>query len=133
MKATLSTLTVALGLALAPAVFAQQPSPSSQQQMGSSGSSSMMNSETIRQVQQQLKDQGHDAGMVDGIMGPQTKAALRAYQQAQGMEASGKLDQPTMAALGIEGGAGMSGSGTATPPPGSGTMPPASGSGTTTR
>ncbi|MBF0304115.1 MAG: peptidoglycan-binding protein [Alphaproteobacteria bacterium] len=53
----------------------------------------------IRSVQTQLQQQGYQVGQVDGIYGPQTQAALRQYQQDQGYEASGRLDQQTVLAL----------------------------------
>ena len=61
-----------------------------------------MSSDTIRQVQQQLTDKGHNPGPVDGILGAQTKSALKDFQQAQGIDASGNLDQKTLAALGVD-------------------------------
>ena len=41
--------------------------------------------ESIKAVQQALKDKGHDPGTVDGAMGPKTEAALRDYQQKEGL------------------------------------------------
>lgn len=57
----------------------------------------------VRQVQQALKDKGHDPGPIDGVMGPQTKQALQGFQQAQGISGAGELDQQTLAALGVQG------------------------------
>ncbi|MBF0333854.1 MAG: peptidoglycan-binding protein, partial [Alphaproteobacteria bacterium] len=47
----------------------------------------------------QLQQQGYQVGEVDGIYGPQTQAALRQYQQDQGYEASGRLNEQTVLAL----------------------------------
>lgn len=55
--------------------------------------------ESLRQAQQMLKDKGHDPGTVDGVMGPKTQSALKSFQQAQGLSASGSLDSQTSAAL----------------------------------
>jgi peptidoglycan hydrolase-like protein with peptidoglycan-binding domain len=41
-------------------------------------------------------------------MGPKTQAALKDYQEKKGLQASGKLDQQTIAALGVEEGASAS-------------------------
>jgi peptidoglycan hydrolase-like protein with peptidoglycan-binding domain len=60
------------------------------------------NSEQVKAIQQALKDQGHDPGDIDGIMGPKTQAALRDYQQKQGLKATGRLDAETSAKLGVE-------------------------------
>lgn len=55
----------------------------------------------VRQVQQSLKEQGYEVGAVDGIWGPKTESAVRQFQQAQGLDASGQLDQQTLAALDV--------------------------------
>jgi hypothetical protein len=60
------------------------------------------NADQVRAVQQALKDQGHDPGEIDGKMGPKTQAALRDYQQKQGLKATGQLDAETSAKLGVE-------------------------------
>jgi peptidoglycan hydrolase-like protein with peptidoglycan-binding domain len=54
----------------------------------------------VRQAQQALKSAGHDPGRIDGVMGPQTTAALKAYQARHGLTATGQLDAPTLARLG---------------------------------
>jgi len=53
----------------------------------------------IERVQKALKQNGHDPGPVDGVNGPRTTSALKAYQQAQGLEATGRLDDATLAKL----------------------------------
>jgi peptidoglycan hydrolase-like protein with peptidoglycan-binding domain len=55
----------------------------------------------IEQVQQTLRQRGHDPGPVDGFMGPQTIAAVKAFQKQHGLTASGQLDTPTLAKLGM--------------------------------
>jgi peptidoglycan hydrolase-like protein with peptidoglycan-binding domain len=57
----------------------------------------------VETAQKTLKQQGHDPGTVDGVMGPQTVAALRAYQKQQGLDVTGRLDAPTLAKLGAGG------------------------------
>jgi hypothetical protein len=61
--------------------------------------------EDIKKVQEALKNKGNDPGPVDGILGPQTKKALRNFQQSQGLKATGRLDAKTAKALGIQNGA----------------------------
>lgn len=58
-----------------------------------------LGSNDVSEVQQALKDKGFDAGPVDGVAGPKTQAALKQFQQAQGLQASGQLDDQTLAAL----------------------------------
>jgi hypothetical protein len=50
-------------------------------------------------AQQRLKDRGYYAGPVDGVMGPRTAEALRAYQRDRGFSATGRLDSQTASAL----------------------------------
>ena len=55
----------------------------------------------VTTVQQALKDKGHDPGMIDGRMGPRTRAAIKNYQQAEGLKVTGRLDDETRARLGM--------------------------------
>jgi peptidoglycan hydrolase-like protein with peptidoglycan-binding domain len=92
---------------------ARSPSASGDTQPRSAsagGQSQAAGDEKIKQVQQKLKDQGHDAGPVDGVMGPKTQAALKEFQSAKGLKDSGQLDRETMAALGVSGSASAGGS-----------------------
>src|SRR3989441_7902603 len=67
------------------------------------------NRDQVRAAQQALKDKGHDPGMVDGVMGPKTQAALKDFQKSQGIQDTGRLDAETMSKLGIEGRSGAGG------------------------
>jgi peptidoglycan hydrolase-like protein with peptidoglycan-binding domain len=53
----------------------------------------------IKKAQEALKQNGHDPGLIDGVIGPQTSAALRAYQKDQGLSPTGRLDDDTQAKL----------------------------------
>ena len=64
----------------------------------------------MKRAQQALKQAGHDPGPIDGVMGARTRAALEAYQKAQGLEVSGQLDAATVAKLGGPGKPGPSAS-----------------------
>src|SRR5438552_1156880 len=46
-----------------------------------------------------LKDKGHDPGPIDGIHGPRTSAPLRAYQKAENIKVTGRLDADTKSHL----------------------------------
>ncbi len=63
------------------------------------GRHSLANAEQMRQVQQKLNEMGYHAGSVDGVLGPQTESALRQFQQAQHLRATGHIDSNTLAAL----------------------------------
>ena len=58
---------------------------------------------TIRSVLQALQDKGFDIGPIDGIIGPRTRAALREFQERQGMPATGRLDAETLSRLNVPG------------------------------
>jgi peptidoglycan hydrolase-like protein with peptidoglycan-binding domain len=70
----------------------------------------------VRDVQQALKDKGFDPGPIDGVQGPQTTAALKAYQKAEGLEATGKVDPQTMTKLNMSEGATPGSSSTSSTP-----------------
>ena len=83
-----------------------------------------MSADEIRQAQQKLKDDGDYTGQVDGKMGPKTAAAIKKFQQSNGLPRTGHLDQQTASKLGIS----MSGS---SQPPSSSSRSNTSGTGTT--
>ena len=60
--------------------------------------------ELVRKVQEELKAEGIDPGPIDGRWGPQTAQAVQQFQETQGLETTARLDEATLAALGIAGG-----------------------------
>ena len=56
----------------------------------------------VRAAQQALMARGHNPGPIDGMMGPRTQQAIRAFQAQRGMAQTGALDNATVAALGIQ-------------------------------
>ncbi|MGH7766520.1 MAG: peptidoglycan-binding domain-containing protein [Candidatus Binatia bacterium] len=76
---------------------------------GMSRSGPTAGNEEVKKIQQALKEKGQDPGPIDGVMGPKTKEALKAFQQQQGLKVTGSLDEQTKKALGIEGGSASSG------------------------
>jgi zinc D-Ala-D-Ala carboxypeptidase len=54
---------------------------------------------TMAGVQTALGFLGHDAGSVDGIDGPKTQAALRAFQEAAGIGVDGLIGPNSRKAL----------------------------------
>jgi hypothetical protein len=57
--------------------------------------------QVVANVQSALQQQGYYQGEIDGILGPQTRAALAEYQSAQGIEPTGAVDEPTLETLGM--------------------------------
>jgi peptidoglycan hydrolase-like protein with peptidoglycan-binding domain len=80
-------------------------------EMGQSGSGNMSKpatdmqqgggSEQVKSVQKALQDKGMDPGPIDGVMGPKTMAALKAFQKDQKLTESGRLDDQTREKLGV--------------------------------
>lgn len=64
--------------------------------LGSSG-------EIVAALQQALLDRGFDPGAVDGLYGYQTKAAVKAYQEASGLLVDGIAGGQTLDSLGLAG------------------------------
>ena len=63
-------------------------------------SASTPDSATIQSAQAKLREEGHKLS-VDGVWGPKTAAALRDFQKANSLPATGTLDSETLAALQI--------------------------------
>jgi len=83
----------------------------------------------VRQVQAALQQQGLYSGAVDGIWGPQTQAAVQSFQQSHALNASGRLNSATLAALNLpaDNTAAPAQQSSAAPPPAdtaNSTMPP---------
>ena len=53
----------------------------------------------MKEAQQLLQKLGHDVGKVDGIIGAQTRAAVKAVQQQLGLPADSYPDPTFLAAL----------------------------------
>ena len=56
---------------------------------------------TIRKVQQTLNARGFRAGVANGTLGETTRTALRAFQKSENLEPTGRINDRTLAALGI--------------------------------
>ncbi|MBI5162324.1 MAG: peptidoglycan-binding protein [Magnetospirillum sp.] len=102
---TVLTLALLATVAVGPAMAREQNMQRQGAMGGPQQSSQSMDQNTIRNVQQQLQQQGYDVGQIDGVMGPNTRQALSQFQRDNNMPASGRLDQQTMAALGVQEGA----------------------------
>jgi peptidoglycan hydrolase-like protein with peptidoglycan-binding domain len=83
----------------------------------------------VRQAQSELKREGLYKAKVDGIAGPETKQALAAFRQREGLQQTASLDQATMQRIHLnalrmygrptdplEGNATSEGSGSSMPP-----------------
>ena len=57
------------------------------------------NSDLVKQAQDKLSALGKDVGTPDGQMNSKTQQALTDFQQENGLQPTGQLDQQTLAAL----------------------------------
>ena len=100
-----SALLLTLGISARAAEEKQAP-PAKAEKMGETDKKPEMGKMTAsrennRQVQEALKAKGNDPGPIDGRMGPKTRAALKAFQEANGLKATGQLDNQTVEKLGV--------------------------------
>ena len=88
-----------------------QPAPANSapqnqaQQQPSNAQALNLNSDQIRQVQQKLDQSGFKAGQADGVLGRETENALRDFQKQKGLQQTGRPDNETLSALGVNGSA----------------------------
>lgn len=57
--------------------------------------------ETVGRIQQVLKDKGYFKGTIDGLLGPQTRTAIGAFQRKEGLTVTGQPDVPTLGRLNL--------------------------------
>jgi His-Xaa-Ser repeat protein HxsA len=55
----------------------------------------------VVRVQAALMRRGYFKGDIDGVLGPKTRDAIIAYQKAQGLKQTGRMDVDTLTKLGI--------------------------------
>jgi hypothetical protein len=59
------------------------------------------NGSTVAAVQQRLGRLGYYHGVVDGVMGPQTRSAIAAFESRNGMTVDGTISRPLLDTLGL--------------------------------
>ncbi|WP_132995773.1 peptidoglycan-binding protein [Sporanaerobacter acetigenes] len=64
-------------------------------------SSTSTKSADIKKAQQKLNELGYNCGKADGVMGTNTKAAIKKFQKNKGLAVDGVLGPKTKKALGI--------------------------------
>lgn len=55
----------------------------------------------VVRVQAALMRRGYFSGDIDGVLGPKTREAIMAFQKAEGLKQSGRMDIDTLSKLGI--------------------------------
>ena len=111
----------ALALALAAVLaavtfFTVQTAPRAEQTAAASQSVASVlrqgsRGDTVRTVQNKLRRWGYYSGSVDGIYGPATERAVRAFQKKNGLTVDGIVGRATFQALGMPVSSGSSSSG----------------------
>lgn len=64
--------------------------------------SPQMQGKLVKEVQRKLKKAGFNPGVIDGIYGPSTVAAVNAFQVSEGLVPDGEVADQTALALGID-------------------------------
>jgi len=65
------------------------------------GYNSLAPDQVVLNVQDQLQRDGYYDGPVDGLLGPNTRQAIAAFQADHGLAVTSAVDQPTLATLGL--------------------------------
>ena len=60
--------------------------------------------DVVGAAQKKLSEEGYKPGRLDGKIGPVTRAAIRKYQEHEGLKVTATLDESTLSHLGIGGG-----------------------------
>ena len=55
----------------------------------------------VEQVQSRLADNGYYSGVVDGVLGPRTRAAIRTYERRHGLPVDGMLTGQLLSHMGF--------------------------------
>jgi hypothetical protein len=65
------------------------------------GSTSYRGGSVVVQVQERLSRAGYYRGRVDGVMGSQTRSAIRSYQRAHGLRVDGMVNDQLLGTMGL--------------------------------
>jgi peptidoglycan hydrolase-like protein with peptidoglycan-binding domain len=80
----------------------QQNSPQQSAENNQPIPSQSLSRSDVRQVQQALDKDGFKAGRTDGRWGNKTENALKQFQQSKQIQATGQLNEQTVADLGLD-------------------------------
>jgi peptidoglycan hydrolase-like protein with peptidoglycan-binding domain len=95
-------IALGLGLSVAPLLPVSGPASANAPSVAVTGLARGAKGDAVKSVQQALLNQGLEvAGGADGVFGPGTESALKAFQSQQGLKATGVVDDATALALGL--------------------------------
>jgi peptidoglycan hydrolase-like protein with peptidoglycan-binding domain len=63
---------------------------------------SQWSKDKVKEIQEALKSNGFDPGTADGVIGPKTNQAIRDFQKSKTLQATGRIDERTASALGVD-------------------------------
>jgi len=119
MKPILNALLVAAVVTVSGSVMAQDTMTTTPQSgvtaspsTGSGIIGDTLDSARIETLERTLSNRGYSVGMADGIMDSQTEAALREFQEDNGLTVTGTANSETMTELGMNTGVGVMGNDT---------------------
>jgi peptidoglycan hydrolase-like protein with peptidoglycan-binding domain len=110
------------------AIAAGNQKQSSPGQSDQTQAQSSQSPDVVKQAQEKLSAAGMNAGQADGKLGPKTQSAVKEFQQSKGIQGSGKLDQQTLAALGVSESSGSASTGSTSSSSGASSSSPSSAS-----
>lgn len=101
-RQTCRAVAIGVTLSLSPLAIGSPATHADAPRVAVTGLSRGSRGDAVKSVQQALVNQGLTvAGGVDGIFGPGTELALKSFQSANGLSASGVVDDATALALGL--------------------------------
>jgi phospholipid transport system substrate-binding protein len=93
---------IALGLAVPPWIPAAQTKEAQVKEEQAEKKAMVNGNEGVKSLQEALKAKGEEPGPIDGVIGKKTRTALRAFQNANDLKGTGRLDNQTTEKLGVE-------------------------------
>ena len=90
-------------LAVTPALAQTSATPQPSTQTSNAQVPGALSTNMVQRIQTRLQQQGLYRGKVDGVWGPETRTAVRDFQQAHGLRPTGLIDSQTMADLQLGG------------------------------
>ncbi len=101
-RRVIATISIGATLAVAPLLPSGAPVLADAPAVAVTGLSRGSQGDAVKKVQEALISQGVAvAGGADGVFGPGTESALKAFQQRKGLNATGAVDEATALALGL--------------------------------
>jgi peptidoglycan hydrolase-like protein with peptidoglycan-binding domain len=79
-----------------PSAMSPSPGPSAASSPSATNPSGYISPQQVKQAQRVLQQKGLYHGQIDGLVGPQTQAALSQFQQSEGLPQTATLDQDTL-------------------------------------